>query len=38
MGEKRPELLARHCSEAGLVERAVDYFRKAGEKAIALGP
>ena len=35
--ETRPEVLARHCVEAGLVERAVGYFRKAGERAIARG-
>jgi class 3 adenylate cyclase/predicted ATPase len=37
MGEKRPELLARHCAEAGLVERAVAYLLKAGEQEIACG-
>jgi class 3 adenylate cyclase/tetratricopeptide (TPR) repeat protein len=35
--ETRPEVLARHCVEAGLVERAVGYLRKAGERAIARG-
>lgn len=35
--ESQPELLARHCAEAGLVERAVDYCFKAGQQAIARG-
>jgi class 3 adenylate cyclase/tetratricopeptide (TPR) repeat protein len=35
--ETRPEVLARHCLEAGLVEGAVGYLRKAGERAIARG-
>jgi class 3 adenylate cyclase/tetratricopeptide (TPR) repeat protein len=35
--ETRPEVLARHCMEVGLVERAVGYLRKAGERAIARG-
>jgi predicted ATPase/class 3 adenylate cyclase len=29
-----PELLAQHCTEAGLVEKAVDYWYKAGQFAI----
>jgi class 3 adenylate cyclase/predicted ATPase len=37
IGETQPELLARHYAEAGLVERAVGYLRKAGEHAIARG-
>lgn len=28
-----PERLARHCEEGGLIEKAVDYYRKAGEQA-----
>jgi predicted ATPase len=32
--ETRPELLAHHLSEAGLILRAVDYLRKAGQHAI----
>ena len=32
--ETRPELLAHHLSEAGLILRAVDYLRKAGQRAI----
>jgi class 3 adenylate cyclase/predicted ATPase len=35
--EAQPELLARHCAEAGLVEKAVDYYLKAGRQAIAKG-
>jgi len=33
--ETQPELLALHCTEAGLVEKAVDYWLKAGRQAIA---
>src|SRR4029077_20032653 len=32
--EVQPELLARHCAEAGLNERAIRYWRAAGEKAV----
>ena len=32
--EADPELLARHCTEAGLAERAIDYWQRAGERAI----
>jgi predicted ATPase len=28
-----PELLAHHCTEAGLTEKAVDYWHKAGQRA-----
>jgi predicted ATPase len=35
IGETQPEVLARHCGEAGLVEKAVDYWLKAGRQAIA---
>jgi predicted ATPase/class 3 adenylate cyclase len=31
----QPAVLARHCAEAGLVERAVDYWFKAGQQALA---
>ena len=31
----QPELLARHCTEAGLTEKAVGYWLKAGRKAVA---
>src|SRR5262249_23398851 len=30
----QPELLAHHCAEGGLVERAVDYWFAAGERAL----
>jgi class 3 adenylate cyclase/tetratricopeptide (TPR) repeat protein len=30
----RPALLARHCAEAGLTERAINYWRAAGEQAV----
>jgi predicted ATPase len=30
----QPELLARHCTEAGLAEQAVQYWRRAGERAL----
>ena len=33
--ETEPELLARHFTEAGLVEQAVEYWLRAGEKALA---
>jgi predicted ATPase len=32
--EMQPELLARHCTEAGLVEKAVGHWTKAGQQAI----
>jgi class 3 adenylate cyclase/predicted ATPase len=35
IGETQPEVLARHCAEAGLLEKAVDYWLKAGRQAIA---
>lgn len=33
----QPELLAHHCTEAGLVSQAVDYWRRAGERAASSG-
>jgi predicted ATPase len=30
----QPELLAHHCTEAGLAEKAIEYWRRAGERAI----
>jgi predicted ATPase len=33
--ESEPALLARHSAEAGLTEKAVDYFGRAGKQAIA---
>jgi class 3 adenylate cyclase/predicted ATPase len=35
--ETRPEVLARHFVEAGLIERAIGYLRKAGEQVMAHG-
>src|SRR5262245_1233826 len=32
--EAQPELLAHHCTEAGLIEQAVTYWYKAGQRAI----
>jgi class 3 adenylate cyclase len=31
----QPQVLARHCAEAGLIEKAVAYYRKAGEHCVA---
>jgi class 3 adenylate cyclase/predicted ATPase len=33
--DAEPELLARHYGEAGLAERAVDYWQRAGQRALA---
>jgi tetratricopeptide (TPR) repeat protein len=33
--ETQPAVLARHCTEAGLAERAVGYWLKAGKQAVA---
>ena len=35
IAEAQPEVLARHCAEAGSVEKAVGYWLKAGQQAIA---
>jgi AAA ATPase domain/Adenylate and Guanylate cyclase catalytic domain len=35
--ETQPELLARHCTEGGLVEKAVDYRLRSGKQAFARG-
>jgi hypothetical protein len=35
--EVQPELLARHCAEAGLIEKAVMFWCKAGQQAIGRG-
>ena len=32
--DAEPELLARHCAEAGLAEQAVNYWQRAGERAL----
>jgi hypothetical protein len=34
LAETQPELLAHHCTQANLVERAADYRRRAGERAL----
>lgn len=33
--ENNPELIAHHCSEGGLLEKAIPFWRKAGEMAIS---
>jgi class 3 adenylate cyclase len=33
--QAQPELLAHHCTEAGLIERATAYWHKAGQQAVA---
>jgi predicted ATPase len=33
--ETQPELLARHCTEAGLIEKAADLWGKAGQRSLA---
>jgi predicted ATPase len=33
--ETQPELLAHHCAQAGLVERAIAYYARAGQRALA---
>ena len=34
IAENRPELLARHCTEAGIVERAANLWGKAGQRSL----
>ena len=34
VGERQPELLARHCTEAGLIEKAVGLWGKAGQRSV----
>ena len=34
VGERQPELLARHCTEAGLIEKAVGLWGKAGQRSL----
>src|SRR4029077_15640677 len=34
MIEAQPELLAHHLAQAGSIERAIDYLRKAGQRAV----
>jgi predicted ATPase len=35
IAENQPELLARHCTEAGLIERAAELWGKAGQRSLA---
>jgi class 3 adenylate cyclase/predicted ATPase len=35
IAERQPELVARHCTEAGLVERAASLWGKAGQRSLA---
>ena len=35
IAERQPELLARHCSEAGLIEKAASLWGKAGQRSLA---
>ena len=35
MAENQPELLARHCTEAGFIEKAAGLWGKAGERSLA---
>jgi predicted ATPase len=35
IAERQPELLARHCTEAGLIEQAAGLWGKAGERSLA---
>jgi hypothetical protein len=32
--ERQPELLARHCTEAGLIEKAAGLWGKAGQQSL----
>src|ERR1700738_2980748 len=34
IAEKQPELLARHCNEAGLIEKAANLWGKAGQRSL----
>ena len=34
IAESKPELLARHCTEAGLIEKAADLWGKAGQRSL----
>src|SRR5262249_57151600 len=35
IAENQPEVLARHCTEAGLIEKAAGLWGKAGERSLA---
>jgi predicted ATPase len=34
IAENQPELLARHCAEAGLIEKAASLWGKAGQRSL----
>ena len=34
IAENQPELLARHCTEAGLIEKAAEFWGKAGQRSL----
>ena len=34
IAERQPELLARHCTEAGLIEKAAGLWGKAGQRSL----
>jgi predicted ATPase len=34
VAESRPELLARHCTEAGMIEKAAGLWGKAGQRSL----
>jgi hypothetical protein len=34
IAENQPELLARHCTEAGLIEKAAGLWGKAGQRSL----
>jgi predicted ATPase len=36
IGENQPELLARHCTEAGLIEKAIGLWGRAGQRSLRL--
>jgi hypothetical protein len=36
IADNQPELLARHCTEAGLIEKAVALWGKAGQRSARL--
>ena len=35
IAENQPEVLARHCTEAGLIEKALGFWGKAGQRSVA---
>ena len=36
IAESQPELLARHCTEAGLIEKAAAFWGKAGQRSLSV--